>query len=197
MKLIPLKIEGAWLAESPVWSDERGTFREWFKREEVLSMTGIDFSVKQANMSVSQRGVIRGIHYSLAPEGQSKWVTCVQGSILDVIVDIRPKSPTFKKYEIVELGGIGGRALLIGAGLGHGFLSLENNTVTSYLLSSEYNVDLEHGVNFFDKDLDIEISHKWDSIEPLRSEKDSLALGLMDLRKLNLLPEYNPFQFRR
>jgi dTDP-4-dehydrorhamnose 3,5-epimerase len=55
MKLIPLGIEGAWLAESPVWNDERGTFREWFKREEVLSMTGIDFSVEQANMSVSQR----------------------------------------------------------------------------------------------------------------------------------------------
>ena len=155
MRLTPLGIDGAWVAESPVWNDERGTFREWFKREEVLTMTGIDFSVQQANMSVSQRGVIRGIHYSLAPEGQSKWVTCVQGSILDVIVDIRPKSPTFKKYEIIEIDGVGGRALLIGAGLGHGFLSLEDNTVTSYLLSSAYSPNFEHEIQPTDPELGI------------------------------------------
>ena len=98
MKLTPLGIEGAWLAESPVWSDERGFFREWFKAEDILSATGIDFSIQQANISQSQHGVIRGIHYSLAPQGQAKWVTCVQGSILDVVVDIRPTSTTYKQH---------------------------------------------------------------------------------------------------
>ena len=98
MKLTPLDIDGVWLAESPVWSDNRGFFREWFKCEDVKAATGIDFSIQQANISQSQRGVIRGIHYSLAPQGQAKWITCVQGSILDVVVDIRPKSPTYKKY---------------------------------------------------------------------------------------------------
>ena len=155
MKLTPLGIEGAWLAESPLRSDERGSFRQWFICEEVLSKTGIDFSVQQANISISQRGVIRGIHYSLAPEGQSKWVACVQGSILDVIVDIRPESPTFKKYEIVELTGIGGQALLIGAGLGHGFLSLEDNTAIAYLLSSAYSPNLEYGIQPTDPELNI------------------------------------------
>jgi dTDP-4-dehydrorhamnose 3,5-epimerase len=190
MKLTPLGIQGAWLAEAPIWNDNRGHFREWFRRDDVLSKTGIDFSVQQANISQSHRGVIRGIHYSLVSEGQLKWVTCVQGSILDVIVDIRPKSPTFKKYEIVGLNGNEGRALLIGAGLGHGFLSLEDNTVTTYLLSSGYNTNLEHAVDFFDKDLDIDISNELASMEPLRSEKDILASGLMDLERQNLLPSY-------
>ena len=192
MELTRLGIEGAWLAESPIWNDNRGHFREWFKRDEVLSRTGIDFSVQQANVSQSQRGVIRGIHYSLAPGGQAKWVTCVQGSIIDVIVDIRPKSPTFKKYEFVYLQENAGRALLIGAGLGHGFLSLEDNTVTTYLLSSGYNTDLEYAVNFYDKDLDINISNELVSLKPLLSEKDSLAPGLMDLERRNLLPIYDP-----
>ena len=123
MKLTSLGIDGAWVAESPVWSDERGFFREWFKSEDVLAATGINFSIQQANISQSQRRVIRGIHYSLAPEGQAKWVTCVNGRIRDVIVDIRPGSPTFGKSVFVELNGLDGLAVLIGPGLGHGFAS--------------------------------------------------------------------------
>ncbi len=82
MDLIPLGIEGAWLSESPVWGDDRGSFREWFKRDEVLKKTDIDFPVNQANISISKKGVIRGIHYSLAPNPQAKWITCVSGSIM-------------------------------------------------------------------------------------------------------------------
>jgi dTDP-4-dehydrorhamnose 3,5-epimerase len=117
MKLTSLGIDGAWLAESPVWSDERGFFREWFKSEDVFAATEINFSIQQANISQSQRGVIRGIHYSLASEGQAKWVTCVNGGIRDVIVDIRPSSPTFGKSVFVDLNGLDGRAVLIGPGL--------------------------------------------------------------------------------
>ena len=79
MKFQSLGIQGAWLIESEVFNDERGSFREWFKSDEVKSATGVDFSVAQANVSTSARGVIRGIHYSLAPEGQSKWITCTSG----------------------------------------------------------------------------------------------------------------------
>ena len=156
MKLTPLGIDGVWLAESPVWSDDRGFFREWFKSEDVLATTGINFSIQQANISQSQRGVIRGIHYSLAPQGQAKWVTCVQGSILDVVVDIRPKSPTYKKYIVVDLQGNEGRALLIGQGLGHGFLALEDNTSISYLLSSPYSPDVEFEIQPTDPELNID-----------------------------------------
>lgn len=155
MELTPLGIEGAWLAQSPVWSDERGFFREWFKSEDIKNVTGIDFFIQQANISLSHRGVIRGIHYSLAPEGQSKWVTCVRGSILDVVVDIRPDSPTFKQCEFVKLNGNEGKALFIGAGLGHGFLSLEDDTTISYLLSSPYSPKFEYEILPNDPELDI------------------------------------------
>jgi len=156
MKLTELGIKGAWLAESPVWSDDRGFFREWFKADAVRAATGTNFSIEQANISLSQRGVIRGIHYSLAPEGQSKWVTCISGSILDFVVDIRPASPTFKKYEIVNLEGNEGRALLIGSGLGHAFIALEDNTTVSYLLSSPYAPKLEFEIQPTDPELNID-----------------------------------------
>jgi dTDP-4-dehydrorhamnose 3,5-epimerase len=156
MELTPLGIEGAWLAESPIWSDNRGFFREWFKSEDIYSTTGIAFSIQQANISCSQRGVIRGIHYSLAPDGQAKWVTCVQGSILDVVVDIRPNSATFKKFEVIALKGNEGRSVLISPGLGHGFLSLEDNTSISYLLSSPYSPDFEYEIQPNDPELSID-----------------------------------------
>jgi dTDP-4-dehydrorhamnose 3,5-epimerase len=179
-----LGIQGAWLVESEVFDDARGSFREWFKSEEVKSATGIDFSVAQANISSSKIGVIRGIHFSMAPGGQAKWVTCTYGRILDVIVDIRPNSPTYKKVEYVDLNGAAARTTLIGEGLGHGFISLEENSVVSYLLSSPYKPNLELGINPFDNELDI----KWPSIDGEISEKDNAAKSLEQLYQLGLLP---------
>jgi dTDP-4-dehydrorhamnose 3,5-epimerase len=154
MKFQPLGIQGAWLIESKVFKDERGSFREWFKSGEIRNKIGIDFSVAQANVSTSARGVIRGIHYSLAREGQSKWVTCTSGRILDVIVDIRPDSPTFKHVEYIELHG--SRATFIGPGLGHGFISLEDKSVVTYLLSSPYSPEFEFGIHPTDSELNID-----------------------------------------
>jgi dTDP-4-dehydrorhamnose 3,5-epimerase len=188
MKFVPLGIEGAWLAESPVWNDSRGIFREWFKSVEIYDATGIEFSIQQANVSQNHEGVIRGIHYSLAPEGQSKWVTCLQGSILDVIVDIRPASPTFKKYEIVDLKAHEGDALLIGAGLGHGFISLEDRTVVSYLLNSSHNPDFEFGINPFDETLKLPWTEMANTSNFLLSEKDTNAFSLIEMEKKHLLP---------
>jgi dTDP-4-dehydrorhamnose 3,5-epimerase len=178
MKLTPLGIEGAWLADSPVRSDERGFFREWFKAEYVKAATGIDFSIQQANVSQSQRGVIRGIHYSLAPQGQAKWVTCVNGAIRDVIVDIRPSSPTFGKSFFVDLEELDGRAVLIGAGLGHGFASLAASSTIAYLLSSPYSPNQEFEINPLDPELGID----WgvDPSDVSLSEKDKNAPTLDD-----------------
>ena len=155
MELIPLGIDGAWLAESPVWSDDRGFFREWFKQEEILSKTGKNFSAQQANISLSNKGVIRGIHYSLALEGQAKWVTCVTGSIIDVIVDIRPESKSFGKWIKVELSGDSGSSVFISEGLGHGFVSLVDNTTVAYLVSTKYSPNDEFEINPLDKKLGI------------------------------------------
>ena len=177
MKLTPLGIEGAWLAESPVWSDDRGFFREWFKDEDVFVETGIDFSIKQANISQSNRGVIRGIHYSLAPDGQSKWVTCMKGSILDTVVDIRPDSVTFKQHLSIELNELDGKAILIGPGLGHGFSTLIQNSAISYLLTSAYHPEFEYEINPLDPELGID--WKLESDEIVLSTKDREAPTLL------------------
>ena len=79
MELTLMEIDGVWIAESPLWKDDRGFLREWFKNSDISRVTGRDFSVAQANISSSARGVVRGIHYSLAEGGQAKWVTCVTG----------------------------------------------------------------------------------------------------------------------
>ena len=155
MNLTPLSIQGAWVAESPVWSDERGFFREWFKFEDVMNATGVDFSVQQSNLSTSNRGVIRGIHYSLAASGQAKWVTCVSGHIIDFVVDLRPESPTFKRWEAIDLRGDEGRAVLVGADLGHAFIALEDNSTVSYLLSSPYSPESEFDIYPMDSEINI------------------------------------------
>ena len=187
MELTPLGIEGVWLAESPVWSDDRGFFREWFKSADVKAATGIAFYIQQANISQSQRGVIRGIHYSLAPEGQAKWITCVNGGIRDVIVDIRPSSPTFGKSVFVELNGLDGRAVLIGPGLGHGFASLADSSTIAYLLSSPYSPTEEFEINPLDPALGID----WgvDLSEVSLSEKDKLAASLAQRLAEGKLPK--------
>ena len=189
MELTPLSIEGAWLGESPVRKDDRGVFREWFKRDEIELKTKFNFSVAQANISVSNKGVIRGIHYSLAPEGQAKWITCASGSILDVVVDIRPNSPTYKKIEYVHLNGDDERSLLIAHGLGHGFISLEENSTIAYLLSSAYSPENELEVIPTDTDLKID----WHlqlvgGSELILSTKDAQAPTLKEREQNNQLP---------
>lgn len=189
MELTPLGIEGAWVADSPLWSDDRGFFREWFKREEIFSKTGIDFSVQQANISISNKGVIRGIHYSLAPEGQAKWVTCVTGSIIDVIIDIRPNSPTYKRIEYIELKSNQSRSLLIGKGLGHGFISLENKSSVSYLLSSPYSAKMEFGISPTDETLKINWHLEVAGVTGvIFSPKDANAPTLEELKLSGKLP---------
>ena len=187
MEVTPLGIEGAWLATSPVWVDERGSFREWFKSAEVLAATGIHFGVMQANISVSARGVVRGIHYSLAALGQAKWVTCVSGAIMDVIVDIRPGSTTYGKYVAVDLVGGDGRSVLVSAGLGHGFISLEEGSVVSYILSSPYSPSDEFEINPLDASIGIE----WGIpvSELLLSPKDSVAPSLEERAAEGKLPK--------
>lgn len=187
MNLTPLGIDGAWVAESPVWSDDRGFFREWFKSENVLSATGINFSIQQANISQSQRGVIRGIHYSLAPQGQAKWVTCVNGSIRDVIVDIRPSSPTFGKSVFIDLDGLDGRTILIGTGLGHGFASLTHSSTIAYLLSSPYSPTEEFEINPMDPELGIDWGVGLSEVS--LSEKDKMAPSLAERHKEGKLPK--------
>ena len=187
MEVTPLGIVGAWLVESPVWRDNRGFLREWYKAEEIRRVTGRDFGIEQANISFSSKGTLRGIHYSTAPRGQSKLITCVSGSIQDVIVDIRPNSKTFGQWLEIELTSNSGKSLLIGKGLGHGFISLENKTTVAYLVSTPYSPDEELGINPFDS----EIAINWglDLSKVIISEKDKFSPTLLQRRLAGELPE--------
>ena len=187
MELTPLSIKGAWVATSPVWSDDRGFFREWFKSADIVAATGVDFGVQQANISSSTRGVVRGIHYSLAAVGQAKWVTCVSGAIRDVIVDIRPGSATYGRYEVVELSGVAGNAVLIGAGLGHGFVSMVDGSTVAYLVSSPFSPTEEFEISPLDPALGID----WGlpRVELLLSPKDKAAPTLAERLATGKLPE--------
>ncbi|CAB4863158.1 MAG: dTDP-4-dehydrorhamnose 3,5-epimerase [Actinobacteria bacterium] len=188
MELIPLNIEGSWLAKSAVHSDARGNFREWFKAEDFANTTKRDFSIAQANVSTSSKGTIRGIHYSLAAIGQAKWVTCVAGRINDVIVDIRPSSPTYGSHQVIELSEVNGSAIYIGEGLGHGFIALEEKTVVSYLISSPFSMHEEFEIN----PLDTALAINWGMpIEQLKlSKKDSEAPTLKQRHEDGKLPQY-------
>ena len=189
MEFTPLGIDGAWVATSKLHADERGNFREWFKRSEIREKTGIDFQVEQSNVSSSNRGVIRGIHYSLVDGGQSKWVTCVNGRIIDFVVDIRPNSPTYLKSEAVELSEGRATAVFVGPGLGHGFIALEDGSTVSYLLSSPYSPENEFEINPMDADL--RINWRLDllgNMGIILSPKDADAPSLVDRQAEGKLP---------
>jgi dTDP-4-dehydrorhamnose 3,5-epimerase len=187
MKVFPQKIEGVFVIENSVFNDNRGFFREWFKTQDIQKNFGRDFKVEQANISSSIKGTVRGIHYSLAEKGQAKWVTCVSGLIKDVIMDIRPNSKTFGKWIEVELSGTSGNAVLIGEGLGHGFVSLADVSTVVYLVSSPFSPTEEFEIN----PLDPEVGINWGLPLPeLKiSDKDKNAPTLEERKKEGKLPK--------
>ncbi len=172
----PMSIAGAWIIESPLHRDERGFFREWFRSSALSEKIGRDFEVKQANMSQSQIGVVRGIHFSTADVGQAKWVTCGGGSIWDVVVDIRPDSKTFKHWEGVEISAENGRSVFLSEGLGHAFIALEDKSIAIYALSSNYNPAKEFAINPKDPEINI----NWPLNELIFSQRDLDAPTLSD-----------------
>ena len=150
-----LSIEGAWLFTPSVHGDDRGVFLEAFRGAEFAADLGYRLDVAQVNTSVSRRGVIRGIHYADVPPGQAKYVTCVAGAILDVVVDLRAGSPTFGSWETVRLDDEGRKALFLAEGLGHGFQALSDSATVLYLCSTPYAAGREHGVNPMDPEIGI------------------------------------------
>ena len=184
MKVEKLGIDGLWLFTFPIHTDKRGFFREWYKASEILKELGREFEIKQANVSSSDKGVLRGVHYSLRNEGQGKLVTCVSGAIWDVVVDLRKESPTFRKWVGTTLDSKKGEVLFIAEGLGHAFQSLEDDSTVTYLLNSPYSPDVEFDLNPFDPELGI----LWPIEKSILSEKDRSARSLQMLIDAALLP---------
>ncbi|MER6183732.1 dTDP-4-dehydrorhamnose 3,5-epimerase [Streptomyces sp. NPDC001652] len=183
----PLGIEGAWVLEPKVFPDERGSFHEWYRGEEFREATGYDLSLAQANCSVSKRGVLRGVHFADVPPGQAKYVTCVRGAVLDVVVDIRVGSPTFGSWEAVRLDDDTRHAVFLAEGLGHAFMALTDDATVVYLCSTGYAPGREHGVH----PLDPQLAIAWpEGISPVLSEKDDQAPSLAEAERSGLLPSY-------
>jgi len=191
VKYRELGISGAWVFEPPVFPDRRGVFVAPFQGPVFREALGFDLVVGQTNHSVSRRGVVRGVHFADVPPGQAKYVSCPSGRLLDVIVDVRVGSPTFGKWEAVELddGSHSGamRAVYLAEGLGHAFVALEEATVMAYLCSTPYNPSAEHGIAPLDPSLGL----PWPAgLELILSDKDRDAPTLAEAKEQGILPVY-------
>ncbi|NYI48719.1 dTDP-4-dehydrorhamnose 3,5-epimerase [Macellibacteroides fermentans] len=173
MKYIETEIAGLWIIEPKVLSDSRGYFMESFKQEVFNQNVGkVDFI--QENESGSSRGVLRGLHYQLAPYSQAKLVRVIEGTVLDVAVDLRKGSPTFGKYMAVELSGQNKRQFYIPQGFAHGFHVLSERAVFTYKVDNPYMPSHERSLRFDDPQIGID----WQITDPenvILSEKDKTA----------------------
>lgn len=189
-----LSVPDAYEFTPVVHGDARGSFHEWFRIADFLPTVGHALDLKQANCSVSSAGTLRGVHFALVPPSQSKYVTCVAGAALDVIVDIRVGSPTYGTWDTVLLDDVDRRCVYLTEGLGHAFLALDDNTVINYLCSEPYAPEREFGINPLDPDLAI----AWPTqdrhgraLEFTLSAKDEAAPTLEQARAQGILPTYD------
>ena len=187
MKKIATELKDCYILEPSVFGDERGYFSPFFIQKE-MDKEGIKFyGVVQCNRSKSAKGVVRGLHFQKNPKCQTKLVEVIQGSAIDVVVDIREGSPTYGKHTAVLLKPYdandkeSGRQLYVPRGFAHGFISLEDNTIFQYLIDNDYAPDYEGGIYWNDPELGID----WDGMfkkygidKPITSEKDTKHLVL-------------------
>lgn len=188
MNVRELAIPGAWELTPKTHTDSRGLFFEWFTDAEFTDFAGHRLDLHQANCSVSSAGVLRGVHFAQLPPSQAKYVTCLRGSVFDVVVDIRVGSPTFGKWDAVVLDTQARRSIYISEGLGHAFLALEADSTVMYLCSAPYAPGREHTINALDPVLDID----WPAVdgEPIMSDRDRDAPTLADVEAAGLLPTW-------
>lgn len=197
MQVRELEVPGAWEITPRQFGDPRGVFLEWFKAGPFADAAGHPLDLRQANMSVSAAGVLRGIHFADVPPGQAKYVTCPKGAVLDVVVDLRVGSPTFGTWDSVLLDDVDRRAIYLSEGLGHAFMSLEDDSTVLYLCSTEYAPGREHGVHPLDPDLAVAwptTARDGSPLTPQLSEKDTAAPSLHQAREQGLLPSYDAVQ---
>ncbi len=177
MKFIVTSIPEVFIIEPSVFGDERGYFMEKFQQEKFNAAVGKEITFVQDNESLSQKDVLRGLHFQKAPYAQGKLVSVVQGAVLDVAVDIRPNSSTFGKHVAVELTQENKRSLWVPEGFAHGFLTLKNDTIFQYKCTNYYHPEAEVSIHWNDPDLAI----NWKCDAPILSSKDQKASFFNDL----------------
>ena len=170
MEIKNTKIKDLLIIKPQIYSDERGYFYESFNKG-IFKKNGLNLNFVQDNQSLSHKGVLRGLHFQAPPFEQGKLVRVIQGSVLDVAVDIRLDSPTYGKYESVLLSGENKTQFWIPPGFAHGFITLENNTIFCYKCTALYSKESEGSILWRDPHLKI----NWKTNEPLVSIKDEEA----------------------
>jgi dTDP-4-dehydrorhamnose 3,5-epimerase len=170
-------------------SDDRGVFLEWYRFDRLSEVVGHPLSLRQANTSVSRRGVVRGIHFADVPIGQAKYVTAMHGTVIDFAIDIRVGSPTFGRWDSVLLDGVDRRAIYLSEGLGHAFVALTDDATVSYLVSDVYNPAAEHGINPTDPAIGLAFTLPIEQL--LLSPKDTDAPSLQAAADADMLPRWD------
>jgi dTDP-4-dehydrorhamnose 3,5-epimerase len=176
MKISPTKIKDLLMFEPEVFADSRGWFTETYNKKDLESL-GINTEFVQDNRSFSAaKGILRGLHFQNNPHTQAKLVSCTKGAVLDVAVDLRKDSPTYKQWLAVELTAENKKQLFIPRGFAHGFLTMTDNVEFTYKVDNYYNKQAERTIIFNDPELGID----WGGIDPILSEKDKVGPLLKD-----------------
>ena len=156
MNFIRTNIPDVIIIEPTVHGDHRGYFVETFRADKLETFLGYKLNFGQDNESKSSKGVLRGLHYQLAPHAQTKLVRVISGRVLDVAVDIRKNSPTFGQHVAVELTADNKRQMLVPRGFAHGFVVLEDDTIFAYKVDNYYSPECDRGIAFNDPVLNID-----------------------------------------
>lgn len=183
-----LAVEGAYVFTPRVFPDPRGVFVSPYLDSVFTGTLGYPlFPVAQTSYSVSRRGVVRGLHYTTTPPGSAKFVSCPSGRVLDVVLDVRVGSPTFGRWDSVVLDSQDFRSLYLPTGVAHMFVALMDDTVMSYLLSTEYVFENEQALSPLDATLGLPIPA---DIEPILSDRDRTAITFAQAHAAGVLPRY-------
>ena len=193
MQVTPLAISGSWLFDPSPHEDDRGVFLECLRRDLLEQHVGHPLELHQANWSTSKAGALRGVHFAEIPPGQAKYLVCVSGAVVDVVVDVRVGSPTYGQWDSAVLDDRNRRAIYIAEGLGHGFMAMADNTSVVYLCSAPYAPGREHGVHPLDPARAInwpELGVGERALEPLLSPQDAALPTLAEAADLGILPTF-------
>lgn len=178
MKVTKTKLEGVVIIEPDVFGDHRGFFMESWSQKK-MEEAGLFYNFVQDNHSMSSvKGTLRGIHFQKGDKAQAKLVRCVKGAVLDVAVDLRHDSPTYKQWVAVELSAENFKQLLIPKGFGHGFVTLTDDVEFLYKADNYYALESDGGIRWNDPEIGVE----WGVENPILSAKDEKNPLLKDIR---------------
>lgn len=156
MTFTETNLKGCFIIEPRIFEDERGVFFESFRKDKLEKTLGYKVDFVQENQSISQKGVLRGLHFQEGDAAQAKLIRVIGGKALDVIVDIRENSITYGQHFKVELSSANRKMIFIPKGMAHGFLALTEEVVLTYKCDNYYTPEKEGGINYNDKDLNID-----------------------------------------